>query len=308
MTKLNNSASVVLKGIAFLFLFSCNYESDPVDPHNYKLLFPNLGETLIQGNTYLIKWQDDRSASLRIRLLKSDSSYLRISDEASNTGEFNWTIPDTLDEDGIYSIKIMSNDDDFIQYESEMPFKIIKPSATASFTDPRDGQVYQTVYLADRWWMAENFNFDTTGSYCFDKDPSNCDLYGRLYTLGMAKIVAPSGWHLPTDNEWRILEAYLGIPDDELFAEGFRGVNAGDLLLSSEGVGFKAVLSGYMYYRWTERYYSLNISTYFWTSSYDQTQVNYYVRQLTANSGGIERSKKSGGQYAYSVRYIKDEE
>ena len=180
---------------------------------------------------------------------------------------------------------------------------------TASFTDPRDGQVYKTVKLANRWWMAENFNFDTTGSYCYNKDPSNCELYGRLYNLGTARMAAPSGWHLPTDNEWRTLEAYLGISDDELFADGFRGVNAGELILSEDGVGFNALLTGYMYYNsWADRFFSLNTSTYFWTSSYDQSQANYYVRQLKANSGGIERSKKSGGQYAYSVRYIKDEE
>ena len=307
MIKFNTSASFIIIGIAFLLLFSCNYESDPVDPNNHKLLFPSIGETLIQGKTYLIRWQDDRSTSLRIRLLKSDTSYLRISDEAPNTGEFSWTIPDTLDENVVYSIKIMSNDDDFIHYSSEMPFKILKPSVTGSFTDPRDGQIYKTVKLAKRWWMAENFNYDTAGSYCYNNDQSNCEIHGRLYILSTARMAAPPGWHLPTDNEWRILEAYLGIPEDELFAEGFRGVNAGDLLLSTDGVGFNALLSGYMFYRWADRFSSLNISTFFWTSSYDQSQANYYVRQLVANSGGIERSKKSGGQYAFSVRYIMDE-
>jgi len=201
----------------------------------------------------------------------------------------------------------MSNDDDFIQYESEKPFKIIKPSVTDSFTDQRDGQVYKTVKLANRWWMAENFNFDTSGSYCFNKDQSNCELYGRLYTLGTAKLAAPPGWPLPTDYKRRILEAYLGIPDNELFSPGFRGVNAGELLLSKEGIGFNALLSGYMYYRWAERYYSMNTSTYFWTSSYDQGQAKYWVRQLTAQADGIERSTMFGGQYAFSVRYIKDE-
>lgn len=307
MIKFNTSASFIIIGIAFLLLFSCNYESDPVDPNNHKLLFPSIGETLIQGKTYLIRWQDDRSTSLRIRLLKSDTSYLRISDEAPNTGEFSWTIPDTLEDNVVYSIKIMSNDDDFIHYSSEMPFKILKPSVTGSFTDPRDGQVYKTVKLAERWWMAENFNYDTAGSYCYNNDQSNCEIHGRLYILSTARMAAPNGWHLPTDNEWRTLEAYLGIPDDELFSSGFRGVNAGYLLSDEEGVGFNAKYSGYVSLRWNVRFYSIKVSAYFWTSSYDQSQAQYWVRQLAPHTGGIERLSRSGGLNAFSVRYIMDE-
>jgi uncharacterized protein (TIGR02145 family) len=305
---LNRLKHIVLIGISFMLLSQCNYESDPVDPTIHQLIFPNEGETLIQGNTYPIRWEDDRSTSFRIRLLKSGSTYIRISDEALNTGEFNWTIPDSLEEDGAYSIKVYSNDDDFIYYESALTFKILKPGEKATFTDTRDGQIYEIVKLDKRWWMAENFRFDTVGSYCYNNDPSNCEVFGRLYTQGTAKMAAPSGWHLPTDYEWRTMEKYLGIPEDELFAPGFRGVNAGYLLSAEDGIGFKAKFSGYKYYRWVDRYYSLNASAYFWTSSYDDSQSSYWARQLTSISGGIERAKMSGGQYAFSVRYIKDEE
>ncbi len=308
MFRHNIIAYYILIGISFLLLPKCNYESDPIDPTVHQLLFPNQGETLIQGNTYPIQWQDDRSTSFRIRLLKSGNTYIRISDEALNTGEFNWTIPDTLEEDGVYSLKIFSNDDDFIYYESAMPFKILKTGEAASFTDERDGQIYQIVKLGERWWMAENFRFDTVGTYCYDRDPLNCEQYGKLYTLATAKLAAPPGWHLPSDYEWRILEEYLGIPEDELFSNGFRGVNAGYLLSAEDGIGFNAKFSGYLYSMWSERYYSLNASTYFWTSSYDESQSRYWVRQLTSNSRGIERTKMSSGQYAFSVRYIKDEE
>ncbi|KPL13596.1 MAG: hypothetical protein AMS23_01330 [Bacteroides sp. SM1_62] len=308
MFKITTYAYYILLGISFLLWSSCNYESDPVDPDIHQLIFPNDGETLIQGNTYLIKWHDDRSTSFRIRLLKSGNTYINLTDDALNTGEFSWTIPDTLENDGAYTIKILSNDDDFIYYESAKTFIILKPGETGSFMDPRDGQVYKTVKLEKRWWMAENFRFDTIGAYCYNNDPSNCEPYGRLYTLGTAKLAAPPGWHLPTDNEWRILEAYLGIPDEELFSLGFRGVNAGYLLINEDGVGFNALLSGYMYYRWAERFYSLNASAYFWTSTYDESQSRYWVRQVTSNSGGIERTRMYGGHYAFSVRYIKDEE
>jgi len=288
-------------------LFSCDYESESENNKEHKLLFPNDGETLIQGNIYPVKWIDDQSKTLRIRLLKSGNIHIKISEQVPNKGEFIWTIPDTLEVDNDYSIKILSNDNDFIYYESEKSFKILKQSDTSSFTDSRDGQVYKTVKLGDRWWMAQNFNYETTGSWCYLNNDQNCNLYGRLYTLSAAKISCPPGWHLPTDDEWQTLEAYLGIPLHEINTIGFRGINAGYLLSDEVGVGFNAKYSGYYHIRYNWYYY-LSYITYFWTSSSDDTDSKPLVRQLISNNGGIERAKLSGSSYAISVRYIKDKE
>jgi uncharacterized protein (TIGR02145 family) len=299
-------ASFLLAGISAMLQFSCNYESGTAPVDNHQLVFPNKGETLIQGSTCTIEWTDQISTNMRIRLMKSGTVHARITENASNTGEFTWTIPDTLEVDFDYTIKVLSNDDDFTYYESEKPFKILKPSDTASFTDPRDGQVYKTVRLSNRWWMAENFNYDTLGSFCYGDEDVNCQTYGRLYTINTAKNACPPGWHLPTDDEWRTLEAYLGIPNMEINTIGFRGVNAGSLLKGDDVVGFNARLSGYVYSRYYVRYYSINQSVYFWTSSYDPGDSKYWIRQLTSSSGGIERSKIAAPNYAFSVRYIRD--
>jgi uncharacterized protein (TIGR02145 family) len=291
---------------AFLGMVSCDYENPAGDHANHYLLFPNNGETLVRGKTYRIAWTDDLSISMRIRLLKSNKIHLKISENAPNTGEFVWTIPDTLEGGLEYSVRVLSNDDDFTYYESEKSFRILKESDTASFADPRDGQVYRTVRLSGRWWMAQNFNYDTLGSYCYGSDYKNCETYGRLYTITTAKNASPPGWHLPTDDEWRTLEAYLGIPNKEINTIGFRGVNAGYLLRKEEGVGFNAKYSGYAYSRYYLRYYSISQSAYFWTSSNDPGDSKYWIRQLTSTSGGIERSKISAASYAFSVRYIQD--
>jgi uncharacterized protein (TIGR02145 family) len=41
-------------------------------------------------------------------------------------------------------------------------------------------------------------------------EPTNCDIYGRLYNWETAQKVCPYGWHLPEDREWKTLTDYLG--------------------------------------------------------------------------------------------------
>jgi len=95
-----------------------------------------------------------------------------------------------------------------------------------------DGNVYQTLKIGTQTWMVENlkttkFNdgtsipnvVDSTAwsnltapGYCFyDNDTTYKNNYGALYnwyTVNAGKL-APKGWHVPTDEEWGMLEDYL---------------------------------------------------------------------------------------------------
>jgi len=117
-------------------------------------------------------------------------------------------------------------------YGEEKQFTTKPKPETGSFTDTRDGNEYQWVKIGSQVWMAENLkatkyndgtaipnvtdasvweNF-TTGAYCnYDNLESNGETYGKLYNwyaVNTGKL-APEGWHVPTDEEWTILENYL---------------------------------------------------------------------------------------------------
>ena len=79
-----------------------------------------------------------------------------------------------------------------------------------TFTDTRDDQIYKYVKIGNQVWMAENSNYETENSYCYDDDPANCEKYGRLYTWDAALNACPSGWHLPTAEEFATLISNVG--------------------------------------------------------------------------------------------------
>lgn len=201
--------------------------------------------------------------------------------------------------------------------------------AETQICDNRDGQVYKTVVIGTHVWMAENLNYETENSYCYNDDDSNCSKYGRLYTwaaaIDSAKLykddsiecgygktcsmpitvqgICPDGWHLPTKTEW-----------DTLFTEVDRRSTAGKILKSetgwnnsgngTDGVGFAAFPAGYRNNK--EDYYSEKGDyAFFWSSTEDDRDYAYYMfLHYGQGSADLDVDNKDDG---YSVRCIKGE-
>ena len=93
---------------------------------------------------------------------------------------------------------------------------------TGTFRDTRgSGRIYKTIGIKSQMWMAENLDYNVTGSYCYKGSADSCAKYGRLYTwatamgstessCGVGKTcssygkpgICPTGWHLPSIDEW----------------------------------------------------------------------------------------------------------
>ena len=183
-----------------------------------------------------------------------------------------------------------------------------------SFTDPRDGQVYGIKKLGNLTWMKENLRFDVPdASWCFDDNDENCGELGRLYTFQAALKACPSGWRLPSDNDWLDLEKALGLPQGQWLIDGYnsaRGNSLGQKLKSGGSSGLEFKISGFASINNGEPEFDGieddRPRSYFWTSTSRNVngQTVAFRRRIEAENGNIFRFSNPAQGYAVSVRCI----
>ncbi len=121
--------------------------------------------------------------------------------------------------------------------------------------DSRDGTTYETVKIGDQWWMAQNLAylpsvtpvFTDQGIYVYDykgfdvsaaKKTQEYITYGCLYNWKLANTVCPDGWHLPSDDEWKQMEKFLGMSSAEADSVNWRlSGRVDNKLMSTTGWG-----------------------------------------------------------------------
>ncbi|MBI9036769.1 MAG: carboxypeptidase regulatory-like domain-containing protein [Bacteroidales bacterium] len=207
------------------------------------------------------------------------------------------------------------------------------------FTDLRDGKIYNTVQIGNQCWMAENLNIgemingieemnnnSIIEKYCYDDDSDNCDEYGGLYqwdemmqyvTTEGTQGICSEGWHIPTDDEWKILEGTVDsqyLVGDPIWNNiGGRGYDVGLNLKSVNGwynngngidlYGFSVLPSGF-YNHNSGNFSSIGKETYIWTSTKDDNNTAW-CRGLFYFDENVYRNYAFNAQ-GWSVRCLLD--
>jgi uncharacterized protein (TIGR02145 family) len=225
---------------------------------------------------------------------------------------------------------------------------------TGTVTDI-DGNIYKTVKIGKQWWMVENLkvkryqsgdsilnmtdkkgNIDSSkwkalimGAYfIYDSRDSispnyNGKKFGFLYNwyvINNSKRIAPGGWHIPSDDDWKELEKFLGMSKDLTDKVNWRGTNEGNKLKIQDGgwsvssniyevwgsneSGFSALGGGCVMYNGILGNPGPYSTGFWWTSS-EQTGEAWY-RYLDYQKANIFRFY-GPKTYGFSIRCIKDE-
>ena len=105
---------------------------------------------------------------------------------------------------------------------------------SGEFLDSRDKQVYRTVKIGDKTWMAQNLNFNVgDGCEYFQEGSGYAKKHGLLYTWDAAQNACPEGWRLPFDEEWEELFKWFGISFDWNIIDNPHNYNEeGDLIIN----------------------------------------------------------------------------
>ncbi len=207
----------------------------------------------------------------------------------------------------------------------------VSVSTTYSAISDVDGNLYRTVILGGREWMAENLrvthfaNGDPiplvtaneawselvvteSPAWClYDNDNSMECPYGVLYnwyTITDCRNVCPSGWHIPTESELSFMEQFIGGPE----TAGGKLKSANDfywLAPNTNGLnnaGFNGLPAGFRDPQ--GNFNELTESTHWWSAT-SVDEETAHQRHVTYDSGelfSVPANKNSG----FSIRCMKD--
>ena len=198
-----------------------------------------------------------------------------------------------------------------------------------------EGYTYPAVKIGNQIWMAENLkttkyndgtdisdiliteSIEKTGTaaygwYTDNKDTAFAYNYNALYNFYAVNTgkLCPSGWHVPTDSEWKEFELSIGIPESEVHLEGYHGNAEANKIKKQSSIwydpyseitnstGFSALPGGYCY---NGKFDKQGFKGFWWTSSEESIDLAWYRGIDTKIE--LQKIHKTNG---FSVRCIKD--
>jgi len=342
-----------------IFIAGCSKtdEGNNIIP-SFSITSPLNGDDILQGEDILITVDvNDVDNTIVEVLFKIDNVQMGLS--YARPYNYKWNTNGM--EIGMHTIKAIVKDKGGKAVSTEIEICLIEEGSNVKETgtvSDYDGNIYNTIKIGNQWWMSENLktkhfsdgseialvednlrwdslgDMDIAYSY-YDHSSSNANSYGALYTWAAAmngaastdavpsdvQGVCPSGWHLPSDFEWMVLEKYLGMSEDEAMAFHWRGTNEGNKLKTRSGwynngngsntSGFSALPGGLRLP--TGAFIELGKTTKFWTAT--EISINNFSY---AWNRSLSNSNSQVGQFlghhfyglpkdhGLSVRCVKD--
>jgi uncharacterized protein (TIGR02145 family) len=253
------------------------------------------------------------------------------------------------------TVKITSNNyEDMMRYKTSvidlllLTLLLIIPITSCSNDklEDYDGNVYEIVQIGNQTWMAENLKVThyrdgtpipnvtewqrwqklSTGAYAvYENNEKHVQTYGYLYNWYAAtdiRNIAPRGWHVPTDDEWKELEMNLGLPKNEANIRRYRGTNEGSKLASNAILWEKGRKSGDLEFDsefgtsgfnalpggsrrdWDGFFLDMGSQAEFWTAT-EIPNNGAYNRLILYNYTGITRGIETL-RTGFPIRLVKD--
>ena len=133
------------------------------------------------------------------------------------------------------------------------------------------------------------------------------------FTPSGVQGVCPTGWHLPSIPEWRDLQRYIGMSEDDVLINGWRGTDQGSQMKSTSGwynngngtnsSGFTALPGGYR--NSNGSFYNLGNNGNWWSSS-ENSGTNAWYRHLHYDNDQVGRYRNYYKTHGFSVRCLKN--
>jgi uncharacterized protein (TIGR02145 family) len=252
--------------------------------------------------------------------------------DGNGVGTFNSSIT-SLIANTTYYIRAYATNNIGTVYGNQVSFTTTSNNLPTTLTDI-DGNIYPTILICSQLWMKKNLNVSkyrngdiipqvqdatqwdnlTTGAWCYyANQTANGTVYGKLYNwyaVNDTRGLAPTGWHIPSQNEWLTIVNCLG----GLSPAGADMKESGTTHWQSPNTGtntsgFTALPGGYRFTgSFTPEFDRVGLDGNWWSStlvdtSNPTTGVWSKVLVNALNYIGTDESPKKAG---CSVRCLKD--